>query len=550
MTPDARPEVRVAELLATFDAADVDLGALLCDDHPADGVAFTVVQPDLTRVDISYGDLSERSRRFAAFLAAEGVRPGDRVATLMGKSADLAGVVMGIWRAGAVHVPLFTAFAPPAIGLRLGGSEAKFVVADADQVTKLAPGEDLPENPAWQVLVAGQGATAGRTLSDVLAQADPEAAPQVSVPGSAELIRLFTSGTTGTPKGVPIPVKALATFVVYLEYGLDVTAEDVYWNAADPGWAYGLYYGIAAPLAAGRRNVLLQAKFTPETTWKVIQELGVTNLAAAPTVFRSLRSAETPAPEGLELRRISSAGEPLNPDVVNWGADVLGAPIHDTYGQTELGMSIVNGWHPDVAGEMRHGSMGRAMPGWTATVLKDDADEVAAPGELGRVVIDLANSPLMWFTGYVDAPEKTAERFSADGRWYYTGDAGTMDEDGYLFFSARDDDVIIMAGYRIGPFEVESVLVGDTRVQEAAVVGVPDELRGEVLEAFVVLAPGQEGGPELVESLKQRVKTKLAAHAYPRQVHIIGELPKTPSGKIQRFQLRSQRAAEVAANPS
>src|SRR3546814_1043841 len=139
--------------------------------------------------------------------------------------------------------------------------------------------------------------------------------------------------------------------------------------------------------------------------------------------------------------------------------------------------------------------MGRAMPGWTATVLKDDADEIAAPGELGRVVIDLANSPLMWFTGYVDAPEKTAERFSPDGRWYYTGDAGTIDEDGYLFFSARDDDVIIMAGYRIGPFEVESVLVGDPRVQEAAVVGVPDELRGEVLEAFVVLAPGRSEEP-------------------------------------------------------
>jgi acetyl-CoA synthetase len=156
----------------------------------------------------------------------------------------------------------------------------------------------------------------------------------------------------------------------------------------------------------------------------------------------------------------------------------------------------------------------------------------------------------MWFTGYVDAPEKTAERFSPDGRWYYTGDAGTIDEDGYLFFSARDDDVIIMAGYRIGPFEVESVLVGDPRVQEAAVVGVPDELRGEVLEAFVVLAPGVTAGPDLVEELKQRVKTKLAAHVYPRSVHVVTELPKTPSGKIQRFQLRSQRAAEVAANPS
>lgn len=543
MTPDAR----VAQLLDTFDAPEVDLGALLCDDHPGDAVAFTVVRPDLTTVDLTNAELGERSRRFAAHLVAQGIQPGDRVATLMGKSVDLVTVVLGIWRAGAVHVPLFTAFATPAIALRLAGSDATHVVCDADQRTKLTPGEDLPADPRRVITVTGGQASGGDlALDEVLATADPAAAPSVKVPGDHEFVRLFTSGTTGTPKGVPIPVKALATFVVYLEYGLDVTAEDVYWNAADPGWAYGLYYGIAGPLAAGRRNILLQAKFTPETTWRVIQELGVTNLAAAPTVFRSLRSAETPAPGGLDLRRISSAGEPLNPDVVSWGEQVLGAPIHDTYGQTELGMSIVNGWQADVAGELRQGSMGRPMPGWAAAVLKEDVDEPAGAGELGRVCIDLAGSPLMWFGGYVDAPEKTAERFSSDGRWYYTGDAGTIDGDGYVYFSSRDDDVIIMAGYRIGPFEIESVLVGDPRVAEAAVVGVPDELRGEVVEAFVVLAPGASESPDLVEELKQRVKTKLAAHAYPRVVHVVDEVPKTPSGKIQRFALRSRRAAEVA----
>jgi len=549
MTPDER----VAELLETFDAAEVDLGRELCDRHPADAVGFTVVQPDLTLLDLTYGELGERSRRMAAALVELGVRPGDRVATLMGKSVDFVTTVLGIWRAGAVHVPLFTAFAPPAIGLRLAGSDAKVVVVDPGQRGKLDPSEDLPTDPARKLVVAGDAAAGGLAegdlaLADLLAAADPATAPVVTRAGSDELVRLFTSGTTGTPKGVPIPVRALAAFTIYLEYGLDVTPEDVYWNAADPGWAYGLYYGIAAPLALGRRNILLQAGFSPETTWKVITELGVTNLAAAPTVFRSLRSAETPAPAGLSLRRVSSAGEPLNPDVVQWGAEALGCEIHDTYGQTELGMSIVNGWHPDIAAEVRHGSMGRAMPGWAATVLKDDADEVAEPGELGRVVIDLANSPLMWFTGYVDAPEKTAERFSADGRWYYTGDAGQMDADGFLYFSARDDDVIIMAGYRIGPFEVESVLVGDPRVAEAAVVGVPDALRGEVVEAFVVLAPGAEPSVELAEELKQRVKSKLAAHLYPRQIHFVTALPKTPSGKIQRFELRRERAAEIASS--
>lgn len=541
MTPDER----VSELLATFAAPDLDLGELLCERHPAEAVAFRVVQPDLSVRDLTHGELSERSRRFAAALVDLGVEPGDRVATLMGKSVDLVTAVLGIWRAGAVHVPLFTAFATPAIALRLEGSGADVVVVDAGQRSKLVPGEDLADDPQRRLVVAGGAGMPGDLLlDDLLADADPAAAAVVRVDGSSEFVRLFTSGTTGTPKGVPIPVKALAAFVTYLEYGLDVTEDDVFWNAADPGWAYGLYYGVAAPLAAGRANILLQAGFTPEVTWKVVQDLGVTNLAAAPTVFRALRSADVAPPEGLSLRRVSSAGEPLNPEMVSWGERVLGAPIHDTYGQTELGMSIVNGWHPDVAEDVKEGSMGRPMPGWAAAVLREDSDEAAPVGTPGRVVIDLENSPLMWFAGYVDAPEKTSERFSSDGRWYYTGDAGTVDEDGHFFFSARDDDVIIMAGYRIGPFEIESVLVADERVAEAAVVGVPDELRGEVVEAFVVLAPGVEASEELAAALQQRVKTKLAAHLYPRRIHIVDVLPKTPSGKIQRFELRRRRAAQ------
>jgi acetyl-CoA synthetase len=545
------PDDRVADLLATFDRTDLNLAELLCDRHPADAVAFTLVQPDLSTTDLTYGELRERSERFAAALAGLGVRPGDRVATLMGKSADYVVAVVGLWRAGAVLVPLFTAFAAPAIALRLQGSEAKVVVCDPAQRAKLLPGEDIPADAPWRVVVAGdcELEEGDLSLADLL-DAREAAPPVVTADGDTEFVRLFTSGTTGTPKGVPIPIRAIASFVTYLEYGLHVTDDDVFWNAADPGWAYGLYYAITAPLAAGRRSILLQAGFTPELTWKVLSTLGVTNLAAAPTVFRALRSSSEPVPADLRLRRASSAGEPLNPEVVSWASNTLGVPVHDTYGQTELGMSVVNGWHPDVAGPLKDGSMGRAMPGWTIRVLKNMSDEEAAPGELGRVAVDLPGSPAMWFTGYVDAPDKTAERFSPDGRWYLTGDAGTMDEDGYIFFSARDDDIIIMAGYRIGPFEVESVLVSDPSVAEAAVVGVPDELRGEVVEAFVVPAPGTTPSDELAESLKQRVKTRLAAHAYPRAVHFVEELPKTPSGKIQRFVLRDRRGDQRAAASS
>lgn len=526
MTPDDR----VRELLDSWTGDELDVAELLCDRHPSDAVAFTIVQPDLTARDLTYGELGERSRRAAAAFAALGVGAGDRVATLMGKSEEYVVTLLGLWRAGAVHVPLFTAFAPPAIALRLHGADAKVVVADTDQRPKLEPGaDDIPADAPWQVVTAGD-----------LPEADAADAPRIPRSGDAELIRLFTSGTTGTPKGVPIPVRAVASFQTYLEYGLHVTEDDVFWNAADPGWAYGLYYAITAPLAAGRRSLLLQAGFSPELTWQVLSTYGVTNFAAAPTVFRALRSGGVEIPSDLRLRRITSAGEPLNPEMVAWAEANLGVAIHDTYGQTELGMCVNNGWHPDVAGPIKEGSMGRPQPGWSLAVLEETSDEPAAPGEQGRVAVDLEHSPGMWFTGYVDAPEKTAERFSPDGRWYLTGDAGSMDSDGYIFFSARDDDVIIMAGYRIGPFEVESALLGDSRVAEAAVVGVPDELRGEVVEAYVVLAPGAEETASLAEELKQRVKGQLAAHAYPRRIHVVEELPKTPSGKIQRFVLRER----------
>jgi len=354
----------------------------------------------------------------------------------------------------------------------------------------------------------------------------------------ARLVQIFTSGTTGTPKGVPVPVRALASFHAYQEFGLDARKDDVFWNAADPGWAYGLYYALIAPLAAGVRSILLHAGFSADLTWKVIERFGVTNFAAAPTVYRSLRAAGgSPA---VSLRRASSAGEPLTPDVVSWSAHTLGVAVRDHYGQTEHGMFIANGWHDEVGRDVPAGSMGRPLPGWTTGVLEDGSDDVAPVGKMGRVAIDCVNSPLLWFSGYLDAPEKTASRYTADGRWYITGDAGMVNDEGFYFFSARDDDVIIMAGYRIGPFDVESVLVLHDSVAEAAVVGMPDELRGEVLEAFVVLRDGYAGTPALEAELQTLVKKKFAAHAYPRTVHFVDGLPKTPSGKVQRFVLRSR----------
>jgi acetyl-CoA synthetase len=331
---------------------------------------------------------------------------------------------------------------------------------------------------------------------------------------------------------------------LYMTYGLDVRPEDVYWNAADPGWAYGLFYAVIGSMLIGRRGILLRAGFSAALTARVLTELGVTNYAAAPTVYRALRAMREQLP-AVSLRCLSSAGEPLTPEVAAWAEKALGGRIRDHYGQTELGMTIVEGWHPAQSRPERLAGAGLPMPGFTLRVLALDADVEAPAGTLGRVAVDIAASPCMTFSGYWEDPGRSSERFSADGCWYFTGDAGTAYADGSLAVSARDDDVIVMAGYRIGPLEVENVIATHDAVAECAVIGAPDEIRGEVVEAFVVLRPGAEAGPALEAELQQLVKTGYASHAYPRRVHVVDALPKTPSGKIQRTLLRARRREEL-----
>ncbi|HEX3647719.1 MAG TPA: AMP-binding protein [Pseudonocardiaceae bacterium] len=542
------PHDHVATLLATYGAPDASTAELLCDRHPGAGVAFTVIEPDLSARDVTFGELAESSAKLAAALAARGLGAGDRVATLMGKSAELVVAVLAIWRLGAVHVPLFTAFQPGAIASRITGNNTRFVIADADQRHKLEPSDELPDHPHRTIVTTGVAGGGALGFHDLLAERHG-VVPTVAVGGDGTVIELFTSGTTGKPKAVPVPLRAVAGMHVYQQYHLDHTAGDVFWNPSDPGWANGLYYTIIGPMALGHRSLLLHSPFRAELMWAVLSRFQVTNFFAAPTVYRSLRKADVPVPTDLKVRHCSSAGEPLSADVIAWAKDVLGAPIRDQYGQTEMGVITGNPWHPDLIRELRPGSMGRAMPGFTVEVLKSEVDEIAPAGELGRIAIDMADSPLMTFTGYLNAPDRNATRFSADGRWYYTGDVGSRDVDGYFTFGARDDDLILMAGYRIGPFEIESVLDGHEAVAEVAVVAEPDDLRGEIVVAYVVPRPGVVADDDLAETLRLLVKTRLAAHVYPRRVRFVPSLPKTASGKIRRAALKQlpQSGADRAA---
>ncbi|MFM6933715.1 MAG: AMP-binding protein [Novosphingobium sp.] len=535
---------KVTAWLATYGEPDACVAQLLCDRHDPASRAYRVIADDLSHRDLSYAELRRESEKFAAVLQLLGAGPGSRVATLMGKSREYLITLMGIWRLGAVHVPLFTAFAPPAIALRLNGSGAAVVVCDKGQRAKLMPGEDIPASPGWKVITTGAADDGALSWASLMADARPGIAA-AAVGGDAPLIHIYTSGTTGNPKGVIVPVRALAAFHAYAVFGFDLREDDVFWCAADPGWAYGLYFGVLNTLQTGVASLLFEGGFSAEKTMAILAQQKVNNFAAAPTVYRSLLSSNVMPSAPLSLRCASSAGEPLTPEVNLWAEAALGVTVHDHYGQTEAGMLINNHHNPLVARPIEAGSMGQAMPGWSAVILKDESDEPAETGELGRLAFTLSESPLAWFSGYDGNAEKTAEKFAGGGKWYLTGDTAIVDAKGYFRFSSRDDDVIIMAGYRIGPFEVESAMVTHPAVVEAAAIAVPDAVRGEVLEAYVVLAEGREESPELEREIQQWVKTRFAAHAYPRAVHFISAMPKTPSGKFQRFVLKQRRRQEL-----
>ena len=530
---------RALQIHAEFNGADAAAPWLVCDRHPAEAVAFRFVDAELEVRDMTYGELADRSRRAAHVLAERGVRAGDRVASLLGKGPDLPALILGIWRLGAVYVPLFTAFAAATVAERMNDAGVTLVVTDAEQLPKV---RDL----AIPVLMANTGADVDTHGLDDLGAAmvaGPLWEERTPVTGpDTPIVQMATSGTTGKPKVVVHPLAYAAGWQSYVELGL--APGESYWCGADPGWAYGLYTLIIGPLAAGVPSIFTCGTFKPEATWQVLERLRVSDYAAAPTALRALRACD-PGLELPALRRLSTAGEPLTPEVSEWSRKRFGIDVHDHFGQTELGMPAGFAHHADLACDVVARAMGESLPGWTVTVLGSDTDEPASVGEVGRLAIDLANSPFFTFSGYGVARDHRGSRFTGDGAYYLTGDLASLDEDGLIRFSSRDDDVILMAGYRIGPFDVESVLVTHPQVVECAVVATPDPVRGEVVHAYVVPARPPEDPDALVGELQNWVRTRYATHAYPRLITFVDSLPKTPSGKIQRAALRAERSAET-----
>jgi acetyl-CoA synthetase len=501
----------------------------------SDRVALRWMAADGQTRDITYRELVTQSARFANLLKARGIRPGDVVAGMLPRIPELLVAVLGTWRIGAVYQPLFTAFGPAAVQTRVvdpGGSDAKLILVDGANRSKL---DEVPNCPP--ILTLRRGAAARRDDGDFEAEMAGQATdcPPVMLWRDDPFIMLFTSGTTGKPKGVVYPLFALLQFAMFMREGLDLQQTDIYWCFADPGWALGMIGTLTAPLLMGCTTVLYEGAFTVESTARVVEQLGVTNMVAAPTVFRVMRAAglEAVAPMHGRLRAISSGGEPLNPELNRWAAEALGAPIHELYGQSEMGVNFLN--HHGLRHDAKVGSVGKISPGMQCAIVDDDLNPVPA-GQTGVMAIEVAASPLFFFTGYWKA-----ETPSFQGKWYLTGDVMRQEADGYCYFHGRNDDIITSAGYRIGPADVENILIEHMSVAEAAVVGKPDPERTEIVKAFVVLRGNAEPSDALAEELRQLVRRRLSLHAYPREISFETELPKNPAGKVLRYVLR-QRA--------
>lgn len=508
-----------------------------CDRHcGSDRLALRWISADGSLHQYTFEDLRAAASRVAHVLTAQGIGRGDVVAGMLPRTPELLATILGTWRVGAVYQPLFTAFGVKAIASRLRTGRTRLVVTDHVNRHKLDDVEDCP--PAATILPAGQSVDAA-DIDWRARLADAGCAPfePVMLRGDALMVLLSTSGTTGAPKGVPVPLRALMSFASYMQLAVDLRPGDVFWNIADPGWAYGLYYAVIGPLMLGQATTFNEAPFTVQGLHEVIERLGVTNLAGSPTAYRQVIAAgeASAARVSGQLRAVSSAGEPLNAEIARWFAAHLSTTVLDHYGQTETGMVVNN--HHALEHAVRAGSSGFAMPGYRVAVLGDDGRELP-PRTPGILAIDIARSPLMWFTGYYGTDTPAIR----DG-YYLTGDTVECEDDGSISFIGRSDDMITSSGYRIGPFDVESALLEHPAVAEAVVIGIPDPERTEIVKAFVITTTGTEGDAALAAQLQQYVKTRLSAHAYPRLVEFVSEVPKTPSGKVQRFVLR---AAEVA----
>ena len=514
----------------------------------AQRTALRFVNGDADITSLTYAELAHRTDRFASVLAGLGVRPGDRVFTLLGRVPELYVALLGTLKHRAVAAPLFSAFGPEPVQQRLElGDGRVLVTTTAAYRQKVVDARSRLPMLEHVLLVDCDGAAPEPGTQDLvalMAAADDGYRIGPTDPEDMALLH-FTSGTTGKPKGAVHVHGAVLAHHVTAGYVLDLRPDDVFWCTADPGWVTGTSYGVIAPLTHGVTVMVENGIFDARRWYRLLEQQRVTVWYTAPTAVRMLMRAgdDLPGRHDLSaLRHVACVGEPLNAEAVVWGDHVLGRPIHDTWWQTETGAIMVSNY-PTM--DIRPGSMGRPVPGVVAGVLRrgENGRALVRDGHVTEAAVDeegelalRAGWPSM-FRGYLHDEERYRACF-ADG-WYLTGDLARRDADGYYWFVGRADDVIKSAGHLIGPFEIESVLMEHPAVVEAGAIGLPDPVAGEVVKAFVTLRPGFDPTPALRRELLGHGRRRLGAVA-PKAIAFDQHLPHTRSGKVMRRLLKAR----------
>ena len=475
------------------------------DRHPPEAVALRIQKADGGREIHTFGALAAWSSRFAHWLEAQGVARGERVAIMLDPSLAFYGALFGAVRRGAIAVPLFTLFGPEGLALRIGDCSPRILLVDRD-----------PER--WQAQFPGVRVVATDEAFEAALAAQPAAYSPVTAADDLAVFQ-YTSGTTrALPEAVRHTHRSVVTLMIAALYGIGLRPDDRYFCPSSPAWGHGLWHGTIAPLALGVAVGSYAGRFDAERIFEALRAFEITNMAAAPTVYRLLRASGLAARFPFRPAKLSFTGEPMDPVTWRFIEETFGVTPRSMYGSTEVGVIIVS--YPGFTNyEVRPGSLGKAAPGWEVGIV-DTEGHPLPPGTMGEIAV------------------------RRRGQWFFVKDRGRMDADGYFFHAGRSDDVIISAGWTMSAVEIESVLMSHPDVREAAVIGIADELRGQVAKAFVVASRRDAG---LLPELQQWVRERLSQHEYPRAIEIVDELPKTPAGKINRQALRAREAGRPAS---
>jgi acetyl-CoA synthetase len=514
-----------------------------CGQWAADRSRFALYWEDESGASAAYSfwDVQMAANRLSNALAGLGVKRGDRVAIILPQRPETAIAYMAIFQMGAIALPLSHLFGPDALEYRINHAEASVALVEPSTLANLWAVKDKLPTLRHVIGVGGARESGVRGFESLMEKAS-RTFRAVDTAANDPAVIIYTSGTTGAPKGALQAHRLIIGNIPGFVHSHDLFPQDgdMFWSPADWAWAGGLFDALLPSWYFGMPILGYRGRFDAERAFYLLEKYGVRNAFLFPTALKLMMKA-VPHPRqkySLNVRSIMSAGESVGVTLIEWAKQELGVTINEMFGQTEINYVVGN---CQAAWPVKPGSIGRPYPGHRVAVIDEKANELP-PGELGEIAVHRKDDPV-FFLEYWKNPQATKDKFVGD--WGCTGDQGKTDADGYFWYQGRSDDVIKSAGYRIGPAEIESCLVKHRAVANAAVIGKPDETRGAIIKAFIVLQPGESPSQALIEDIQGHVRGRLAPYEYPREIEFIDALPMTTTGKVQRKELRKREEAKV-----